>query len=177
MIGPRKDELGGSAYYNIMGELGANVPHPDFKEVSKEVSAVTDLISAGIVESCHDISDGGLACAVAEMCLGGSADGKIGAKIVISTIDERSEKKKKVKPLRTDKKLFSETGGFILEISRKNINKAKKIAGAMRIPLIKLGFTTSTPKLIAFDFGKEVLNVKLAAMRIAWGEGLREKLK
>lgn len=178
MIGPRKNELGGSAYYNLFGELGANLPKPDFKQVSKEISAVTDLISQDLVESCHDISDGGLGVAIAEMCLGGNADGAIGAKIVISTIGERPEKKqKRIKPLRTDTKLFSETGGFVLEIKRKNINKAKKLAASAGIPLIKLGVTTKNKKFVVFDFGKEVLNVKLAQMRQAWANGLREKLK
>lgn len=180
LVGPRKNELGGSAYYNLFNQLGANVPRPDFHVVSREIAAVTDIISNGLASSCHDISDGGLACAISEMCLGGNASGRVGAKIVISTIDERpanGKKDRKIKPLRTDTKLFSETGGFILEIPRKNINKAKRLAGSHRIPLIKLGSTTKKKHLIAFDFGKEVLNVKLAKMRTAWSNGLREKLK
>ena len=167
-----------------MGELGANLPKPDFKNVAAEIAAVTDIINNGLALACHDISDGGLAVAIAEMCLGGSGDGRLGAKIVISTIDEREEvkkKKKHAKPtnvgLRTDVKLFSETGGFVLEIPRKSANQAKKIAGAHGIPLIKLGFTTRTPKLVAFEFGKEVINVKLAPLRSAWVDGLRNKLK
>lgn len=190
LIGPRRDELGGSAYYNLFGELGANVPHPDAKEASKEIKAVTGLIDAGLVESCHDISDGGLAVAIAEMCLGGRAHGRVGAKIVVTTIQERPEKtkassrasskassRKKFPLLRTDKKLFSETGGFVLEISRRNVNKAKKIAGAAGIPLIKLGMTTNNKKFVVFDAGKEVLSVKVASMRFAWRDGLRNKLK
>ena len=51
------------------------------------------------------------------------------------------------------------------------------MAATMGIPLIKLGFTTNSTKLVVFDFGKEILNVKLAAMRTAWRDGLREKLK
>lgn len=181
LIGPRKNELGGSAYYNLLGELGANVPKPDFDQVRKEIDVTTDLISAGLVQSCHDISDGGLAVCVAEMCLGGTGEGKIGAKIIISTIDERpsnkANKKKKIRPLRTDTKLFSETGGFVLEISRKHIKQAKRIAAEKGIPLIKLGFTTKNKKMVVFDFGKEIVNMKLSGLRQAWTEGLRAKLK
>ena len=177
LIGPRKNELGGSAYYNLMGELGANVPEPDFALVSKEIAAVTDIISAGYALSCHDISDGGLAVAIAEMCIGSEGVHKVGAKVTISTIDEQPTKKNpKVKPLRTDQKLFSETGGFVLEIPRKDINKAKRIAASFGVPLIKIGFTTSSKKLIIFDNGKDILNVKLGAMRTAWRDGLRNKL-
>lgn len=185
LIGPRKNELGGSAYYDLMGTLGANIPHPDFAYVAREIAAVTDIISAGLAESCHDISDGGLATTVAEMCMGGDGKGRFGAKIVVSTIDERPILKTKgkkvkgprIKPLRADTKLFSETGGFVLEIPRKNVNKAKKIAGDHGIPLIRLGHTTNSKKLVVFDFGKEILNVKFGAMKQAWLEGLREKLK
>lgn len=178
LIGPRKDELGGSAYYNLFGELGANVPKPDLKQISNEIGAVHKIISEGLAESCHDISDGGLGVALAEMCLGGRALGNIGAKVVITTIGERpSKKQKKVKPLREDAKLFSETGGFVLEIKRRNANKAKKIASSFGLPLIKLGGTFKSKKMIVFDAGKEVLNVKLAAMRRSWKDGLREKLK
>ncbi|MEK7172165.1 MAG: AIR synthase-related protein [Patescibacteria group bacterium] len=181
LIGPRKNELGGSAYYNLFNQLGANIPHPDFGTVSQEIAAVTDIISNGLAESCHDISDGGFATAISEMCLGGNGHGKIGAKITVTTIDERplkgNLKAKKIRPLREDTKLFSETGGFILEISRKNENKAKKLAGAHRIPLIQLGHTTNKKYLVAFDSGKEILNVKLSKLRSAWMNGLRDKLK
>lgn len=175
LIGLRKDELGGSAYYNLLGELGANIPRPDFAEASKEIALVTDLITNGLVLSCHDISDGGMGVAVAEMCLGGNGDGRIGAKINVSHVGMRERKKRK--EIRTDKKLFSETGGFVLEITRRNMRKVRNLAKAAGVPLIKLGFTTKSKKLVAFDFGKEVLNVKLSAMRHAWLEGLREKLK
>lgn len=178
LIGPRKDELGGSAYYDLFGALGANLPKPNFQQVRKEIDVVTDLIHQGLVQSCHDISDGGLAVCVAEMSLGARGDGKIGAKITISTIDERpGNTKKKMKPLRADKKLFSETGGFVLEIRRKHMKQAKRIAASYGIPLIKLGFTTKSKKFVVFDFGKEIINSKLSALRKAWTEGLRAKLK
>lgn len=178
LIGPRKNELGGSAYYNLFGQLGANVPKPDFAQVRKEINAVTDLIAAGLVESCHDISDGGLAVAAAEMCLGGRGHGRIGAKIVITTIGQRAdEKSRRAKPMRADAKLFSETGGFLLAINRRNVKKAQKLAGANGVPLIKLGFTTRSKNFVVFDGGNEILNIKLSSMRKAWKEGLREKLK
>lgn len=176
LIGPRKNELGGSAYYNLLGHLGANLPQPNFKEAAKEIHLAADLIKEGLVESCHDISDGGIAAAVAEMCLGGNGDGRVGAKINISTIGLRHEKKK-LPQLRADTKLFSETGGFVLEISRKNLMKAKKFSRDAGVPLIRLGFTTKSKQFVASDFGKEVLNVKLSHLRRAWCDGLREKLK
>ena len=46
MIGERKDECGGSAFYDILGELGVNVPQPDFAEVKRQILFVTEAIQA-----------------------------------------------------------------------------------------------------------------------------------
>ncbi|MBT4635910.1 MAG: phosphoribosylformylglycinamidine synthase subunit PurL, partial [Candidatus Marinimicrobia bacterium] len=106
MIGDRKDELGGSVYYSLYNELGARVPKPDLDEVKNQIFAVTDCIDQGLFLSCHDIADGGVASAISEMTFGNS----IGCNVKIES------------DLSPDKILFSETGGFILEILPKNIN-------------------------------------------------------
>ncbi|MEK6868611.1 MAG: AIR synthase related protein, partial [Nanoarchaeota archaeon] len=79
LAGNRKDELGGSVYYDINGKLGKNVPEINFEEHRNMVYAIIDCIENGLFLSCHDISDGGMFTAIAEMILGGNADGKIGA--------------------------------------------------------------------------------------------------
>ncbi|MBT3663243.1 MAG: phosphoribosylformylglycinamidine synthase subunit PurL, partial [Candidatus Marinimicrobia bacterium] len=106
MIGDRKDELGGSVYYSLFNELGYNLPKPDLEEVKHQIFALTDCIDDGLVLSCHDIADGGVASAISEMTFGNS----IGCNVKIES------------DLSPDKILFSETGGFILEILPKNIN-------------------------------------------------------
>ena len=58
MVGKRKNECGGSIYYALHNELGSNVPQPDFTEIEAQIFAVTDAISASLVLSCHDISEG-----------------------------------------------------------------------------------------------------------------------
>ena len=67
MLGLRKNEMGGSLFYQLNNELGANVPNPDLNEVKKQIYAITDCIDQSLLNSCHDISDGGLAVALAEM--------------------------------------------------------------------------------------------------------------
>ncbi|MEK7172508.1 MAG: AIR synthase related protein, partial [Patescibacteria group bacterium] len=116
LAGTRKDELGGSVYYEINNELGKNVPEIDFAEQRNMIYAVIDCIQDELLLSCHDISDGGLFTTIAEMLLGGNADGKIGAEININFSD-----------LRNDKILFSETPGFVFEVEDKNVSKVKSI--------------------------------------------------
>ncbi len=106
MVGPRKDELGGSAYYQALGVgLGANVPKVDWELERGMIFGIIDAIDAGCVSACTDISDGGLLVAVCEMMLGGFGSGKLGAELVLA--DNAG--------LRPDKLLFSESSGFVIE--------------------------------------------------------------
>ena len=73
--------------------------------VEAEIWALTDLIDGRLVRAAHDISDGGVAVALAEM----SFENDIGFEIEIEH------------DMRADKWLFSQTGGFVLEIDKINI--------------------------------------------------------
>ena len=77
LIGDRNDELGGSVYYSLYNELGANIPKPNFDEVRNQIYALTDCIDLQLILSCHDISDGGVACAIAEMSFGNSTNSEL----------------------------------------------------------------------------------------------------
>ena len=105
-IGSRKDELGGGVLYDIFSEFGAHIPKPDFPRARDEIYTVIDMIDRDILASCHDISDGGLAVTLAEMAIGGEADGKLGCSVNVEECAHED--------LPTWKKLFSETGGFFL---------------------------------------------------------------
>ena len=49
--------------------------------------------------------------------------------------------------LATDKKLFSETGGFILEVARGKLNELKKLFADQQVPVLVLGETNAEPRL------------------------------
>ena len=70
LLGETKDELGASQYYKLHGELGANVPRVDMQRAKELYELVSTAIQRGLVASCHDCSDGGLAVALAECCFG-----------------------------------------------------------------------------------------------------------
>ena len=166
LAGGRKDELGGSVYYEINNELGANVPKIDFQEQRNSIYAVIDCIQDELLLSCHDISDGGLFTAIAEMILGGNADGKIGAEININFSD-----------LRNDKILFSETPGFVFEVEDKNISKVKSIFKKYNLEIINLGKTTKNDSLVIFNKNKKIIELKINELKKAWTTGFIEALK
>jgi phosphoribosylformylglycinamidine synthase II len=156
MVGARKDECGGSVYYDLHGELGANLPRPDLKTIAQEIRAVIHAIQQGLVLAAHDISDGGAAVALAEM----SFKKFIGVKIDIAG------------DLPAEKKLFGESGGFILEVAKDKYNAVKKVFERFEIPLFELGHTQILPRLQM----QNCLDVMIADAKLAWENGLREKL-
>jgi len=156
MVGQRKDELGGSVYYSLYNELGTNLPKPDLKEVKNQIFALNNCIEKRLILSCHDIADGGVASAVAEMTFGN----EIGCDVKI------------INDLRTDTILFSETGGFILELSMNNMEAVQSIFSHHEIELIKIGSTNDSRAMVFNSVVK--LSVKHA--KDAWTNGLREKL-
>jgi len=156
MVGERKDELGGSVYYSLYNELGINLPMPDLKEVKNQIFALNNCIEKRLVLSCHDIADGGVASAVAEMTFGN----EIGCDIKI------------INDLRTDKTLFSETGGFVLELSMNNIEAVQSIFSNYGIELIKIGSTNNSGVMLF----NSVVKLSVKIVKDAWTNGLREKL-
>jgi len=156
LIGERKDELGGSAYYNLYDELGANVPKPDLEKVKNQIYALTDCIDSELILSCHDISDGGISCAIAEMTFANS----IGCKVEIGG------------ELPAETKLFSETGGFIIEVSKKNVTSLVRQFKKYGIDIIEIGSTNGTNTVIINNY----INQSIDNLRNAWENGLRDKL-
>jgi len=155
MIGERKNELGGSVYYSLYDEMGANVPKPNLEEVKNQIFALTDCIDDGLVLSCHDISDGGVASTLAEMTFGND----IGCDINIDS------------NLLNEKLLWSETGGFILEISLENIDGIKTIFSHVELDVYEIGKTVGN--LIQIN---NVVGLTVNKAKEAWTNGLREKL-
>ena len=155
MVGDRKDELGGSVYYSLFNELGSNLPKPDLEEVKHQIFALTDCIDDGLVLSCHDIADGGVASALAEMTFGNS----LGCNVKIES------------DLSPDKILFSETGGFILEILPKNINALKSVFSNYGLDVFEIGSTGG--KSIEIN---GIANISVSEAKDIWTNGLRKLL-
>ena len=155
MAGERRDELGGSVFYSLHDELGANVPQPNLEEVKNQIFALTDCIDEGLVFSCHDIADGGIASTLAEMTFGNG----IGCDIKIDS------------DLPTDKILFSETGGFVLEVSPKNADAVITIFSKYESDVFQIGTTGSNTIQI-----NRVVDIVVSDAKETWANGLREKL-
>ena len=158
-IGEPLDELGGSEYYRtIYRTLGANVPEADFIRERNQIRTVIEMHSLGWVQTCHDTGQGGLLTALAEMTIRSAGDERLGLKVDLGEFSQLSMPPEKI--------LFSETGGFILELPQGSEREVLALCARNRVKLYKLG---------ALD-GRGVLDICLGDERLAsWrAEELRE---
>ena len=156
MVGDRKNELGGSVYYSLHGELGKNIPKPNLLEVKRQIFALTDCIDRGLLLSSHDISDGGITPALTEMTF----KNNVGLTVNIPGVFDDSIK------------LFSETGGFILEVDPDNSGSVTEIFSNYKIKAFDIGTTTNSEKIIM----NQLTDLTINEARIAWSNGLRDKM-
>ncbi|WP_298625950.1 phosphoribosylformylglycinamidine synthase subunit PurL [uncultured Legionella sp.] len=156
MIGERKDECGGSIYYQVFNKLVVNIPRPDLKSLNDEIQAVSEAIQRGWVLAAHDISEGGVAVALAEM----SFKNSIGAQVNIPGA------------VSLEKRLFSESGGFILEIEPQHQETLDKLFSAYLIPYFVIGHTIEQSELHI----NSTINLSIKDAKHAWEHGLRERL-
>ncbi|MGB5529062.1 MAG: phosphoribosylformylglycinamidine synthase subunit PurL, partial [Ignavibacteriaceae bacterium] len=70
VLGEDKEELGGSEYLKLIHKkVEGNSPQIDLQDEKKLQDSVLALIRKKIINSAHDISEGGIACALAECCI------------------------------------------------------------------------------------------------------------
>lgn len=82
LLGNTYDELGGSEYIKVIHDLEVGAPPKlDFDLEVPLHDTLRELIGAGLINSSHDLSEGGLAVALAESCFSG--DSTVGCEVNI----------------------------------------------------------------------------------------------
>ncbi|HEX7391960.1 MAG TPA: phosphoribosylformylglycinamidine synthase subunit PurL [Thermoplasmata archaeon] len=123
LIGATKPEMGASEYFRLAKARSGKVPDVDIAALRAGVDVVVGGIERSAIVSCHDISDGGLAVTLAEMCIGGD----IGASVDIS----------KMEKLRTDVRLFSESNSrWVVELRK---GKEKLLPKDRKVKVTRVG--------------------------------------
>ena len=158
VLGETKDEMGGSEYLALKGQLGVNVPRVDPKAARALYEKLSDAIGGGLVASCHDCSDGGLGVALAESAFAGG----YGMNIDISEIAVPNDLTA----------LFSESASrFVVTVSR---DRAGAFEAALAgYPFLKLGKVVAEPEFRVAGRGGAAVNVPLAELKEAWQAPLR----
>ncbi|MGL6073329.1 MAG: phosphoribosylformylglycinamidine synthase subunit PurL [Fimbriiglobus sp.] len=163
VIGITKEALGGSTYHDALGLTGGDVPCPDINLAPKIFTALHAAIRDGLVRSCHDVSDGGLAAALAEMAFAGGIGADITGLGQLPTEGQVSE----------TARLFGESPTrFVLEVVPEKLSELQKHFAGLSI--CDIGVTLAEPRLrIAGNSGEWLIWAKLAELKEAWQSPLR----
>src|SRR5919112_1100936 len=79
LIGPYRPSMDGSEMLKLRGRLGESLPPLDLPAHADALVRVRAAVRGGELPTAHDVSEGGLACALAECCI----EGGIGARVTL----------------------------------------------------------------------------------------------
>ncbi len=146
LLGPFEPNLAGSELAKQRGELRAGLPDPHLEAVAAACATVREAVRAGRVASAHDVSDGGLACALAESAIGAG----LGCEVDLQPLRERG--------CSPEEALFGEgAGGFLLSGERAELESLGAVF------LGEVGGAT-----VEIAAGDRSLSTSLEALAAAW---------
>ncbi|MFO7675479.1 MAG: phosphoribosylformylglycinamidine synthase subunit PurL [bacterium] len=167
LVGESYEELGGSEYCRINQGLGREVPKVDAARGRRLMRAVGRAIADGLVRACHDLSEGGLGVALAEMAFAG----RVGCEVRLRRVPGAERFR------RDDFLLFSESNTrFLCEVAA---NRRAAFEAVMRdLPCGQVGRTTVEDQLVVTGLaGEEVVRLELDRAETAWRRALTRHLQ
>lgn len=151
------ESMGGSAYHDIADGSSAQIPNIDLGQLPKTLRAVHGAIQTDEILACHDVSEGGIAAAVSEMCFGGDCGVDL---IAPEGVNDTNF-------------LFNETAGcFVVEVT------SEADLGALfgDTPHVIIGATKSEQRvtLVSDDLDREIFSVGTHDLKAAWQRPMQE---
>jgi phosphoribosylformylglycinamidine synthase len=147
LLGETKDEFGGSELQKMLeGRIFGKAPELDLDLEKKHQGQVLKAIRQGLVQSAQDLSEGGLAVAMAECLVGGDLGAEIGLGGNLVS------------------QLFSESQSrFLLTVKPEHQAEFERLVDAQLI-----GRVTSEPVLVVEQEGSAAFHVEVEELRRAW---------
>ncbi|MEJ2520242.1 MAG: AIR synthase-related protein, partial [Desulfuromonadales bacterium] len=163
LLGRTEDERGGSEYYALHGERGAKVPKVDAQRALARYRALNTAQQQGLIASCHDLSDGGLAVALAETAFAGG----LGLDISLADMDAPDD-------LDDAARLFSESASRLLVTVQPDERERFEDLFAGQSCRC-LGTVVAAPQLhITGTQGERLAEVGIDDLKAAWQAPLKE---
>jgi phosphoribosylformylglycinamidine synthase len=129
LCGPFAPSDAGSELAKLRGELGPGLPTLPVERVSAALGVVRGAVRGGRVSAAHDVSDGGLACALAECAIAGD----VGATVDLDQLVE-------ARGCSGETALFGEgPGGFVLAGARSELEALANEAEAVGVDVFVVG--------------------------------------
>jgi phosphoribosylformylglycinamidine synthase len=161
LLGRTREELGGSEYLKVVhGWVKGTPPWIDLKLERAVQRCCLKAIEKGIIRSAHDISDGGLAVALAECCVGGP-EKPLGARIELREM------------MRPDALLFGESQSrIVVSVRPKDLNRLREITAKEGVPVEALGEAGGTRLAL-----QPLFQLPVEELKSIWSSALERRLK
>ncbi|HMR66171.1 MAG TPA: phosphoribosylformylglycinamidine synthase subunit PurL [Anaerolineae bacterium] len=176
LVGDTRAELGGSHYQLVINndQLAISneqkevhnsqftihnsqlIPPQPVPGALKRLRTLHRAMSMGLVQACHDCSEGGLAVALAEMCLAG----RLGARINLS--------KMALNLLTDEQMLFAESlTRFVIEVRPEDSRMIEQLLTGL--PYTQIGHVNTDPRLQIYgQAGGLVIDAAVSELESAW---------
>lgn len=156
LVGTTRGEFGGSHLFQVLGLEGGSVPRVDAQMAASGFAALHSAITQGLVRACHDLSEGGLAVAIAEMAFGG----ELGVEVELQSVASSDQ-------LSASALLFSESNSrFVIEVASANRHRIE--ACFEGVPLVHVGRVAEHDRVVIRSGAEIVCDRKWSELKQAW---------
>ena len=164
ILGDTYDETDGSEYQKLFnGNISGMPPKIDLDQENNLIKTLIELANKSIINSAHDLSEGGIAVALAECCF--SKNKNFGFIVNLDNIN--------VKKLNIPVLLFSESQSrCIVSINKNNLQKLKDITSENSINLKLIGVVGGNKMII-----ENILDLRVEDVYQQWDKAFEEKLR
>jgi len=162
LIGITAAEMGGSHFNLVTGATGGEAPRVNSTLAPQVFQALHQSISQGLVRSCHDLSEGGLAVAAAEMAFAGGYGLELDLPLLLEStgIDDAAVL------------LFSESNTrFLVEVAPEKTRDFEGLWASL--PCLPLGEVAAHDRLKIFGpQGRTLVDAAIGDLKSAWQKPL-----
>jgi len=156
LLGPFAPSLAGSELAKLRGELDAGLPANEIEPIAAALTLVREVVRDGTARGAHDVSDGGLACALAEMAIAG----EVGAEIRLDPLVE-------LRGCSGETALFGEgPGGIVVAVPPESAEQVVRRAGAAGVDAVELG--RAGGERLEIEAAERELSLLVADAETAW---------
>lgn len=150
LLGETKSEFGGS-HLGLIGNIPITDNVPSLPQYAPKLyQALHAAIVQGLVRACHDLSEGGLAVAAAEMCIGG----RLGLALTLNIDDAVTT-------------LFSESNGRLLaEVQPEHCAAFEALLAGL--PVARVGTVTGGQRLTLSNRTTHLISLPVTQLVAAW---------
>lgn len=162
LLGETFDELDGSQFAHLRGHLGGVPPKVDLAQETRLAGLLSNASRTHMLDAAHDLSEGGLAGALADMVL----QAGVGVRINLEYVTERDN-------IDAFTALFSESQArAIVAVPLSEEVRFRGIAESRRYPALRIGVVDADSEALEIQ---DLFSASIAELREGWASALPKR--